>query len=137
MATLVALLLFACRPPGPPPDYVRYEVAPMTTEEQRASVTGALDELRAAQLSLSDARHRDPMCMHKHLDAVTALVEASAAAQQRFERAVAVLDTTGAASEVHDVARALSEARTVVADAKGCGWLDPAPQPSIDGSGKL
>jgi hypothetical protein len=95
-------------------------LATSTPAEKQKYAMEALDEMRANLRKMEAIEERAPECVTERLPLLRSLVEVSQIAQTNMDRWIAEGNSTRADSEFRKIAIALSEARTLLAEAERC-----------------
>lgn len=122
-AVLVAILLGSvvrAAEPEPGVSGTIERLASSTPEEKAQYATQALEEMRAAERTMQRLQDTAPQCVESRLPLLSALVGVSTIAETNMRTWQASGNTVRADSEFRKIAIALSEARSLLAEAQGC-----------------
>lgn len=101
-------------------------LASSTPEEKAQYATQALEEMRAAQHTMQRLQDSAPECVESRLPLLNSLLEVSTVAETNMRTWQASGNAVRADSEFRKIAIALSEARSLLAEAQGCATGDEA-----------
>lgn len=91
-----------------------------TPQEKLAYAADALDEMRAAERAMERIESASPDCVKQRLPLLRSLIEVSSIAETNMGRWISQGNTVRADSEFRKIAIALTQSRTLQAEAERC-----------------